>query len=166
MGDRFQKYGDTVPTEEAKRQVKLALRRLAMYHAAMCQTLKAELGDQAGLALAEKTADRYGEMIGLASKEKAEAAGLDLTIENYQEDLPSLGFEGHPVSVKPRINQVDNCPLALTWKELGCEEDGRIYCRVDQAKFKAYNPELVCTHDVHIIRDKTDHCQVAVRDKD
>ena len=156
---------ETIKRSEAKEQVILAIRRLAFYHATMVEVLKEKLGEEAGRALAHEVVDRYGRKIGAAARERTEAKGLEPTIENYSEDLPSLGFEAERVSNDPRTSRVTGCPLAKVWKEMGCEEDGRLYCWVDQAKFDEYNPDLVCEHKVHCIRDNEGYCDVVVTRK-
>jgi predicted ArsR family transcriptional regulator len=155
---------ETVSKAEAQRQVQLALRRVAMYHIAMTDTLVEQLGEEAGLKLAKAVADRYGEMVGRAARDRVQAQGKDNSLENYSEDLPLLGFEREQVSDRPCRRRVHNCPLFLTWRELGKEREGAIYCRVDQAKFKAYNPKLVCTHEVLAPRDQESYCQILVEE--
>ncbi|KIX13966.1 L-2-amino-thiazoline-4-carboxylic acid hydrolase [Dethiosulfatarculus sandiegensis] len=153
---------ETVEKKEAKHQVILALRRLAIYHATMVDVLKKELGPEKGEALAEKVADAYGKSIGLSARQDTLDQGLDLTPENYSEDLPMLGFEAESVSAEPPVARVYNCPLAETWKEMGKEKEGMIYCRVDQAKYEAYSKDLSCVHVTHCLRDNTDHCDIKV----
>ena len=154
--------GETVSREEASRQVKLALRRLAMYHGAMVEVMKEELGEAAGRALAEKVADRYGSMVGLAALARAEEAGKSNDLANYAEDLPGLGFDMEKTSDDPLTVRVHGCPLAQTWREMGCQADGAIYCRVDQAKYLAYNPAITCCHRVHAIKDDSPFCELTM----
>ena len=54
------------------------------------------------------------------------------------------------------------CHLAEVWKELGAPELGRLYCFVDQAKYKAYNPDLECVHVKNVL-DGDPYCELAVR---
>jgi hypothetical protein len=153
-----------VAEAEAKRQIQLALRRLAMYHAAMVEVLTKELGREKGLRLAEAVADEYGFMVGRTALERTQAAGLEPSLANYAEDLPLMGFERELVSATPQVGRVYRCPLAKVWRELGRAEEGRVYCRVDQAKYQAYNPRLVCTHEVHCLRDKAEYCELMVKE--
>jgi hypothetical protein len=39
---------------------------------------------------------------------------------------------------------------------------GRLYCYMDQSKYKAYNPELECVHVKNIL-DGDPYCELAVR---
>ncbi len=156
---------ETIGRSAAKEQVLLALRRLAFYHATMVEVLREKLGDEKGRALAHDVVDRYGRKIGAAARARTDAAGLEPTPQNYSEDLPWLGFNAERVSDDPRTSRVTGCPLAKVWTELGCEEDGALYCWVDQAKFDEYNPDLVCEHAVHCLRDGKGYCDVVVKPK-
>ena len=157
---------ETIKKSAAKKDVLLALRRLAFYHATMVEVLKEKLGDEEGRALAHAVVDRYGRKIGAQARERTQAQGLEATPQNYSEDLPGLGFDFERVSDDPITTRVTGCPLAQVWKELGCEEDGSLYCWVDQAKYDEYNPNLVCEHAVHCLRDGRGYCDVLVRRKD
>ena len=153
---------ETVGRGVAEKQVLLALRRLAFYHATMVEVLKEELGEEEGRALARAVVARYGRTIGKAARARTEEQGLEPTAANYAEDLPHLGFETERLSRDPWTVRVMRCPLAAHWRELGREEDGAIYCGVDQAKYEAYNPELRCVHKVHCLKDGADFCELVV----
>lgn len=107
----------------------------------------------------------YGEKVGSKVKEDTLAKGLDLLVENYQEDLPTLGWEIEKVVVdgEPR-SRVTVCHLANVWKELGAPEIGRLYCYVDQAKYHAYHPDLECVHTKNVLSGDP-YCELAVRSK-
>ncbi len=156
---------EMMSVSEAGRQVTLALRRLAIYHATMVAVLKETLGDEKGQALSEAVADRYGETIGHMARARTDALGLSPDEANYAEDLPSLGFDAERVADAPWTVRVHHCPLAATWREMGCPQDGEIYCRVDSAKYDAYNPGLACRHTVHTLRDGTSYCELVVSPK-
>lgn len=156
---------ETIGRGAAKEQVLLALRRLAFYHATMVEVLKEEFGEKEGRALAKKVVDRYGRKIGASARERTDNQGLEPTPLNYSEDLPSLGFEVERLGDDPLTTRVNGCCLAKVWREMGCEEDGMIYCWVDQAKYDEYNPDLVCEHEAHCIRDGVDYCDVVVKPK-
>ena len=153
---------ETIGRGMAKKQVLLALRRLAFYHATMVEVLKEELGEDQGRELARAVVARYGQKIGRAARARTDEQGLEPSALNYSEDLPRLGFDASRVSDVPLTSRVNGCPLAEYWREMGCEEDGAIYCGVDQAKYEAYNPELRCVHQVHCLRDGTDFCELVV----
>lgn len=156
---------EKISRSEAKEQVVLALRRLAFYHATMVEVLKEKMGDDEGRALAHEIVDRYGRKIGAEARRRTDDQELEPTPLNYSEDLPFLGFDAERVSEDPLTIRVTECPLAKVWKDLGCEEDGTLYCWVDQAKYDEYNPDLACTHDVHCLRDGKKFCDVAIRPK-
>ncbi|MGW8193003.1 MAG: L-2-amino-thiazoline-4-carboxylic acid hydrolase [Desulforhopalus sp.] len=155
----------TIGREEAKAQVILALRRLAFYHATMVEVLKERLGDQEGRELAQEVVKRYGCKIGASARQRTDEQNLQPTALNYSEDLPFLGFEAKRLGDDPLTIRVDNCPLAEVWRELGCEEDGALYCGVDQAKYNEYNPDLLCQHKVHCLRDGKGYCDIVVTPK-
>ena len=156
---------ETIKKSEGKEQVELALRRLAFYHATMVEVLREKLGDEEGRALAHEVVDRYGRKIGASARDRTDGEGLAPTPLNYSEDLPFLGFDAERVSEDPLTIRVTECPLAKVWKELDCEEDGALYCWVDQAKYDEYNPDLVCKHKVHCLRDSKSHCDIVVEPK-
>ena len=95
--------------------------------------------------------------------EKTLAKGFTPSFENYQEDLPTLGWniEQMVVEGEPRA-RVHDCNLAQVWMELGEPALGRLYCYMDQSKYKAYNPELECVHVKNIL-DGDPYCELAVR---
>jgi len=157
---------EMVSKEEAARQVQSMITRLAWLHYAFARTLMKELGDKKGKELSKKAVALYGELVGKKAKEKTLAKGLPLTRENYSDDLPSLGWgDSERVEVEgEKRGRVYTCYLAKVWKELGDPEIGRLYCFVDQAKYEAYNPELVCVHVKNVL-DGDPYCELAVRTK-
>ena len=157
---------EMIPREEASRQVKSMITRAALIHYAFVRVLVDELGEEKGKALAKKAALLYGRMVGKRVKEKTLAKGLPLTRENFQDDLPDLGWaEREKVEVDgEKRSRVYTCHLARVWQELGVPELGRIYCFVDQAKYEAYNPELQCVHVKNVL-DGDPYCELAVRPK-
>lgn len=157
---------ETIAKSEAKEQVELALRRLAFYHATMVEVLREKFGDKDGRALAHEVVDRYGRKIGKSARDRTDAEGLQATPMNYSEDLPMLGFDAERLSEDPMTIRVTGCPLAKVWKEMDCEEDGSLYCWVDQAKFSSYNDELVCEHKSHCMRDGKSYCDIVVMPKE
>jgi hypothetical protein len=157
---------EMIAKEEAFQQVKSMITRAALIHYAFTKTLVDELGEKKGKALAKKAAQLYGELVGKRVKEKTLAKGLPLTRENFQDDLPDLGWaEREKVEVEgEKRSRVYTCHLAKVWQELGAPELGRIYCFVDQAKYEAYNPELQCVHVKNVL-DGDPYCELAVRTK-
>lgn len=156
---------EMITKSQGKEQVVLALGRLAFYHATMVEVLKEKLGEEEGRKQAHEIVDRYGRKIGESARARTDEQGLEPTPLHYAEDLPFLGFDAERVSEDPLTIRVHGCPLAQVWQELGCEEDGSLYCWVDQAKYDAYNPELACEHKTHCMRDGASYCDVQVTPK-
>jgi len=156
----------TISREQALKEVVSMIRRTALLHYAYAKTLMEEFGEEKGKILIRKAIESYGKEVGKKVKEEIMAKGLNLSAENYQEDLPSLGWEIDHVVVEgePRA-RVHFCRLADVWKEVDAVKIGRLYCYVDQAKFKAYNPNLECVHEKNILEGDP-YCELAVRSKD
>jgi predicted hydrocarbon binding protein len=155
-----------ITKEEAFQQVKSMITRAALIHWAYAKTLIKDLGEKKGKALAKKAIELYGKEVGKRVKERTLARSLPLTRENFQDDLPDLGWaEREKVEVdREKRSRVYTCHLAKVWQELGVPELGRIYCYVDQAKYEAYNPELQCVHVKNVL-DGDAYCELAVRPK-
>jgi len=153
-----------ITKEEAFQQVKSMITRAALIHWAFAKTLIGELGEKKGKTLAKKAIELYGKEVGRRVKERTLARSLPLTRENFQDDLPDLGWaEREKVEVEgEKRSRVYTCHLARVWQELGVPELGRIYCFVDQAKYEAYNPELQCVHVKNVL-DGDPYCELAVR---
>lgn len=155
-----------IAREEARKQVWSIIDRLALLHYAFAKVLIAELGEEKGRTLIKEAIQAYGEIVGKRVREKTLAKGLPLAAENFQDDLPVLGWEEKEVVEVEgeKRARVYTCPLAKSWQELGAAELGRIYCFVDQAKYAAYNPELICVHTKNVL-DGDSFCEIAVRKK-
>ena len=162
MGDRKMKK-ETISKEQAAKEVLSMVRRTALLHYCYGKTLIEEMGEKRGKDLISKAIRLYGQKVGEKVKEETLAKGLDLLLENYQEDLPSSGFQFERITVEgePRT-RIHLCHLANVWKELGAPEIGRLYCYVDQAKYKTYNPNLECFHVKNVLEGDP-CCEVAVR---
>jgi hypothetical protein len=154
---------EMVSKREARQQVLSIINRMALLHYCFSKTLVEELGEKKGKAVIRKAIDRYGEEVGKKVKEKTLAKDLETLPQHYQEDLPALGWALEKVVVEgePRA-RVATCHLAEAWNELGAPDLGRLYCNMDQAKYKAYNRELECVH-VRNILDGDPYCELAVR---
>ncbi len=157
---------EMISRDEASTQVNRMITRAALIHYAFTKTLVEVLGEKKGKALAKKAIDLYGEWVGKNVKEKTLAKGLPALPENFQDDLPPLGWpDRETVQVEgEKRTRIYSCPLARAWQELGARDLGRIYCYVDQAKYKAYNPELECVH-VRNVLDGEPFCELAIRKK-
>jgi hypothetical protein len=110
-----------------------------------------------------KAIDFYGRQVGKQVRERTKAKGLQTLLENYQEDLPLLGWNMEKVVVdgEPRVRIYD-CNLAKAWNKLGAPGLGRLYCYMDQAKYTAYNPKLECVHAQNTL-DGDPCCELAIR---
>ena len=154
---------EMVSKREARQQVLSIINRMALLHYCFSKTLIEELGEKKGKVVIRKAIARYGEEVGKKVKEKTLAKELETLPQHYQEDLPAFGWSMERVVVEgePRA-RVYTCHLAEVWNELGAPELGRLYCYVDQAKYKAYNPDLECVH-IRNILDGDPYCELAVR---
>lgn len=154
-----------VPFEEAKEQVERVCRRLAMLHISYARTLVDELGEQEGKRLAVKAIKDYGKRIGEGSLKKTLEKGLDNHPENYSEDLPTYGLYDEIEwlqTEKGKTMRLKGCVMGKTWKEMGEEELGRIYCYVDPAKSMAFNIDWALVHS-RCIPDGDSFCDLHYR---
>jgi hypothetical protein len=149
--------------EEATRQVLSIVNRMALLHYSYAKTLTRELGAKKGKEVIRKAIDFYGRQVGKQVREKTRAKGLKTFLENYQEDLPLLGWNMEKVVVtgEPRI-RIHDCNLAKAWNQLGDPALGRLYCYMDQAKYTAYNSKLECIHEKNTL-DGDPYCELAIR---
>jgi hypothetical protein len=155
---------ETISKKEATRQVRSMITRTALLYHAFSQSLVDELGEKEGKALIGKAIRRYGEIIGKKAMERALKKDLPLTRENFQDDLPPLGWQNSEmveVEGEKRV-RVHTCYLAEAWKEWGVQELGRLYCFVDQAKYGSFNEELECVHISNLL-DGDPFCEIVIR---
>jgi hypothetical protein len=157
---------EMISKDEAFSQLKSMITRTALIHYAFTKTIIDEMGKEKGKELAKKAISLYGEMVGKKVREKTLAKGLPALPENFQDDLPALGWASREKVVVEgeKRARVHTCYLAEAWKDLGVPEIGRLYCFVDQAKYEAYNPELECVHTKNVL-DGDPYCELAVRSK-
>ena len=141
-----------ITVEECTAEIKLMARRTALLHYYFSEAILAELGEEKGRQLILKAITAYGAHCGRTVREGVEAMGLPLTDENYGmiRDLPKYGWEEGMLEMPDGGQRpvASYCPLAAVFKELGPRgmQIGRLYCYVDQAKYAAYNPDIVFTH--------------------
>jgi len=123
-----------------------ATRRTAMLYRHFAETLQNELGAEKAHELILKAIYAYGGQIGREARDKTLALGFKLTAENYQDDLPSVGWEKKEVveDGEKRL-LVSRCPLMKEWEGMD-KALASLYCFVDQAKIQAYNPDLEYVH--------------------
>lgn len=156
---------ETIPVAEALAQLQIALERVAMLHFHYATTLVAELGEERGREIAARAIAAYGREVGERQRERVAAAGYAPSCENYGvvPDLPRLAWRAENL---PRV-LVDGkerrvCPLAKYWLEKDAADLGRLYCRVDQAKYAAFDPECECRHLSNVL-DGDDTCQTVAK---
>ncbi len=154
---------DMITESETLRLLQLALGRVALIYHYFCETLTDELGEQRGQDLIRKAVDAYGDHIGKEAGNKTREKGLPLTPENYESDLPDIAWETETVVVdgEERI-RVHHCPLAAEWLEWGDPRKARLYCSVDQAKMRAFNPDYEYVHVKNLL-DGDPYCELAIR---
>ena len=157
---------EMISKDEAFRQLKSMITRTALIHYAFTKTIIDELGKEKGKELTKKAIRFYGEVVEKKVRERTLAKGLPTIPENFQDDLPALGWASREKVIVDgeKRARVHTCYLAEAWKELGVPEIGRLYCFVDQAKYEAYNPELECVHTKNVL-DGDPYCELAVRTK-
>jgi nitroreductase len=155
--------GDTIPKKEALRQVRLALHRTALLYHHFAETLVAELGEKRGTGLIRKAIEAYGAQIGEEARKKALESGVSLTPENFVSDLPGLAWEREEFIVDgEKRTRVTQCPLAEEWLAWSDPKRARLYCFVDQAKMRAFNPDYEYVH-FRTFLDGEPCCELAVR---
>jgi hypothetical protein len=149
-----------ISIEEAKNDIKIMAKRLALVYYFFTKNLIEELGEQESERIVKKVIGEYGEYCGERVKEKVLKMGLELLGENYSKgkDLPKLGWDVTLLKSDEAglVYEFANCPFAEQWKELNFEKWGRLYCYIDQAKYNAFNKKLQCFHDENVLDgDKT-----------
>jgi nitroreductase len=157
---------DSLTKKDALQNINAALRRAALIYHYFSRTLVDEFGEERGLELIRKAIKAYGDHVGKDAREKALKKGLSLTPENFASDLPDLAWETETVIVdgEERV-RVHHCPLAAEWLEWSDPKIARLYCSVDQAKMKGFNPDYEYVHIKNIL-DGDPFCELAVRKTD
>ena len=154
---------DMILKSEALEQLNLALRRAALLYHYFADTLIAEFGEHEGQRLILKAIGAYGTHIGKSAEERARKMGLQITPDNFQDDLPRMAWKSEDIVVdEEKRTRIHHCPLARVWQELGNPRHARLYCFVDQAKMTAFNPDYTYVHLKNVL-DGDPHCELAVR---
>jgi nitroreductase len=152
-----------IPVKESLRQIRLALRRAALIYHYFSDTLIKEFGEERGRELIRKAVDAYGERIGEEARQKALKRGKKLGLDNFESDLPDIAWETELVVVDGEERaRVHHCPLASEWLKWSDHKTARLYCFVDQAKIKAFNPDFEYIHIKNLL-DGDSFCELAVR---
>lgn len=158
-----------IPFDEAKQNVKLMAKRVALLHIAYARTLIAELGKNQGTQLCSCAIKAYGKLVGNEVRKRVLELGLPLTPGNYgigkSRSLPSFGVHEERETVKiggeKRIRAY-GCALAKVWQDQKEQELGRLYCYVDPAKYMAYNPDYKLVH-TKTLPDGDSYCEFCIR---
>jgi hypothetical protein len=157
----------TISVEEARRQVALVCRRLALLPVAFAEAVVEALGEEPGMRLVERAIKGYGKLIGEAKREAASRLGLETTAEAFDRvgDLPSLGMhdgiERVEVGGEPHI-RAHGCVMGRIWQELGKDRLGRLYCYVDPASSMAFDPAIKLVH-TKAVPDGDPYCELVMR---
>lgn len=121
---------------------------LLYYH--LSKAMVEDFGEDAKKTI-EKAIERFGFERGKMIAERVKKEGLELTVENLDKfyDIPiSTGWSpegeykyGHE-GVFKKFGRTLNCIFADVWIERDWQEIGKIYCKVDAALRKGYNPDI------------------------
>jgi nitroreductase len=161
----MEKKDGVMNKNEALENIQRALRRGALIYHYFCEMLVEELGEERGKELIRKAVDAYGERIGREAQKKAQDKGLPLTPENFESDLPDDAWTTENVIVEGEERvRVHHCPLAAEWKAWGNPDIARLYCYVDQAKMKGFNPEYDYIHIKNLLEGDP-YCELTIRKK-
>jgi hypothetical protein len=138
------------------RQMGILMGQLYLHFA---KTLISELGAEEGKRLILKAVTNYGAERGRTTRQVVEDAGLKPTLENYYRfsDLPQFGWDANEEGTT-------YCCYAEPWLKRGEEELGRLYCEVDIAKIKAYNPNIRIRRMKSLL-DGDSHCHYIIEEK-
>ncbi len=151
----------TVSYEKCVEEVRRMAWRTALLHHYFGVTMTEELGEEKARPIIAEAIRRYGEHIGRMVGEGVAAMGLPNDPENFARvpDMPTVGWDVAVAQTEdgPRV-RVLHCPLAEAWKELGSEELGRMYCYVDQAKYRAFNSRAKLIHTCNVL-DGDPYCE-------
>ena len=141
-----------VSEENARENVEKMANRCAMIYRHFAETIIEEFGEEKGKDLILKAINRYGEESGERMKKSPGGS-----------DLPEYGWDTEMVSQTEDKDVIDitKCPLAEYWLANMDLELARLYCYVDQAKYKSYNPNYQCTHAKNVL-DGDEKCRLVI----
>lgn len=111
------KKKEMISKDEAFSQLKSMITRTALIHYAFTRTIIDELGKEKGKELAKKAIRLYGEMVGKKVRENTLAKGLPTLAENFQNDLPTLGWADREKVVVEGEKEHESIPV--TWRRPG-----------------------------------------------
>ena len=134
-------------TVDAEAEVRRMAKLQALLYYLFAKNIIEKYGEE-GRDLVRRVIWEFGRVRGESVRKQVEALGLPATPDNYGKvpDLPSIGWERETVESNTRRHhtRITYCPFAEMWRELGpeAEELGLIFCEVDEAKYRAFNPRL------------------------
>ncbi|MBI2303996.1 MAG: L-2-amino-thiazoline-4-carboxylic acid hydrolase [Chloroflexi bacterium] len=150
----------------SKEQCALEVRKMARLFALMyyhfATTIVEEMGEERGKEVVSKVVARFGAHRGEEIKKRVGTDNLANLIGAT--DLPETGWESRHIRMSGGESglRVTYCPLADTWKAMGADALGQLYCAVDEARFKAYNLEGSFVHAKNVLQGD-DCCEVYIR---
>lgn len=123
-----------VPLDEAIKEVKTAITRLALLHLSFANVLVEEFGDEKGSELVIKAILEYGQRI-------------NETVKRGGSDLPKWGvYSGEIYQDEAGHFIVSGCNLAKVFKQFNELNLGRLYCYVDAARSMDSDPGKKLIH--------------------
>ena len=145
---------------ECAQQVRQMGILMGQFYLHFAKTLINELGADKGKRLILKAVSSYGAERGRATRKAVEDAGLPPTLENYYRfsDLPHLGWDANEEGTI-------YCCYAEPWLQRGEEELGQLYCEVDIAKIKAYNPKITIQRTKSLL-DGDSYCHYIIKEEE
>ncbi len=150
----------------AKEDVQIMAERVASLYYHFVQTMRQELGDDKARELTKKAIWAYGTEAGEKARQKVQEQGQPINAGNYKlgKDLPSVGWAKERLSGSEteNLSRVTYCPFAEAWNNIpDFAPWGRLYCYVDQAKYRAFHKDIACVHDKNLL-DGDDCCILRV----
>lgn len=116
--------------------------KMGMLFAIMVDEMCSEFGEEIGKATAERAVMRFGRMRGSNIRNEVLKNEEEITFENMEKyyDLPPNNGWDSDVEIKGGVlTEVTRyCPFASAWRELGLEDRGEVYCKVDIAINEGY----------------------------
>ncbi len=160
---------EKIEVQQAKNDVLIMAERMASLYYFMVNSMLEETDEETTERVVRRAILNYGLDCGKNAKEKVSSMNLPITLPNYAlgKDLPSLGWESKKLDLGKagvKASEISFCPLASKWKQLGFERWGRMYCYVDQAKYRGYCDQMTCYHDKNLL-DGDECCVVRIVDE-
>ena len=158
------KEKEMVTLDDAVEQGQKIAARLALLHLGFSKVLIEELGQEMAEKLIIKSIIKYGKLINtLQKQDNLPAYGL-YDKQSYN-DKEYIDMRKPPLKKGEKFDftniKIYGCVLAKTFKKMGEEELGRLYCYIDAAKSMAENIDTKLIHtDCALCND--DYCSFKV----